>query len=221
MLTIVIGLLFNILAGNISYLGGWNGISSIPPPDPINFPFLGPIEFVSKVQFFYLGLFLFLIIILISYCFYASSIGRAWNAIGISPRLAESIGVNLFKYKLTSFVLSATLCGLIGSFFAHYQAYVLPDHFGMWQNIYVQIYVFLGGAAFAFLGPIVGSAIMTFIPEFLRVTSEVTPVFTGALLIVLVLFLPEGLLGLGKYWPATARAFARISSPFKRKEKQA
>lgn len=220
MLTIVIGLLFNILVGNLSFLGGWNGIPNIPPPNPINLPFLAPIEFVSKVQFFYLGLFLFLVIILISYCFYASSIGRAWSAIGISPQLAESIGVDLFKYKLTSFVLSAALCGLIGSFYAHYQAYLLPDYFGMWQNIYVQIYVFLGGSAYAFLGPVVGSAVITFIPEFLRVTGEVTPVFTGALLVLLVLFLPEGLLGLGKYWPAAARALAKISSPLKRKAGQ-
>jgi branched-chain amino acid transport system permease protein len=198
-LSSVIGMLFTVLVGNTSYLGAWNGIPNIPPPSPINIPFLHPIEFVSKVQFFYLGLFIFLIIILISNAFYSASTGRAWSAIGISPRLAESIGVNLFRYKMLAFILSSALCGLIGSFYAHYESYVIPDSFSMWQNIYVQIYAILGGIGYATLGPFVGAAVMTFFPEFIRMAREVAPIFTGILLILLILFLPEGLLGLGKY----------------------
>jgi branched-chain amino acid transport system permease protein len=192
-------MLFNVLVGNISYLGAWDGIPHIPPPSPIKLPFLPAVEFVSRVPFFYLGMLIFLIIILISNAFYESWPGRAWRATGMSPRLAESIGVNIFRYKLSSFVVSSTLCGLIGSFFAHYHGFVIPVSFGMWQNIYVQIYAILGGIGNATLGPIVGSLVMTFFPEFIRPIREFAPIFTGILLVLLILFLPEGLLGLGKY----------------------
>jgi len=221
MLSIVIGMVFNVAIGSLSFLGGWNGIPNIPPPNPIKFPFLAPIEFVSKVPFFYLGLLIFVIIILISYAFYASSIGRAWRAIGMSPRLAESTGVDLFKYKLLAFVLSASLCGLIGAFYAHYQAYLLPDYFSMWQNIYVQIYVILGGPAFAFLGPIIGAGVMTFFPELIRNAREFAPVFTGIMLVLLIMFLPEGLLGLGKYRGNVTRGIAKLSSILERKARRA
>lgn len=199
MLSAVIGMLFNVLVGNISYLGAWDGIPNIPPPNPIKLPFLPPIEFVSKVPFFYLGMFFFLIIILVSNAFYESRPGRAWRAIGMSPQLAESVGINIFRYKLSSFTLSCTLCGLIGSFYAHYQTFLIPDSFHMWQNIYVQIYAILGGLGYATFGPFIGSAVMTFFPEFIRMTRELASIFTGVLLILLILFLPEGLLGLGKY----------------------
>jgi branched-chain amino acid transport system permease protein len=212
MLSSVIGMMFNVLIGNISYLGAWNGIPNIPPPNPIKLPFLPPIEFVSEVPLFYLGMFVFLIIILISNAFYESRPGRAWRATGMSPRLAESIGVNIFRYKLSSFVLSSALCGLIGSFYAHYHSFVTPASFGMWQNIYVQIYAILGGLGYATLGPFVGSAVMTFFPESIRMAEEVAPIFTGTLLVLLILFLPEGLLGVGKYRTNIPRISKAIGS---------
>lgn len=175
MLTSVIGMIFSVLVGSTSFLGAWNGIPNIPPPNTITIPFLPPIEFVSKVPFFYLAMLIFLIIILISNAFYSAWTGTACSAIGTNSQLAESIGINIFRYKLASFVLSSTLCGLIGSFFAHYQTFVVPDSFGMWQNIYVQIYAILGGLSYATLGPLVGSAVMTFFTELIRDAREWGP----------------------------------------------
>jgi ABC-type branched-subunit amino acid transport system permease subunit len=90
----------------------------------------------------------------------------------------------------------------------------------MWQNIYVQIYAILGGVSFAFLGPVVGAVVMTFFPEYIRMTSVVAPVFTGILLILLILFLPGGLLGLGKYWPIFAKVVSKEFSLLVRKARQ-
>lgn len=196
MLSSVIGMLFTVAIGNISFLGGYNGIANIPPPDPIRIPFLPPIEFVSKAPYFYLALFLLVVVILLSNAFYSAWTGRAWTAIGLNPRLAESIGVNIFRYKLLSFVVASSILGLIGSFWAHYGGFVIPTTFSMWGNIYVQIYAILGGIGYATLGPLAGSAVMTFLPEMIRMTQEVAPVFTGAILVLLILFLPKGLLSL-------------------------
>ncbi len=195
-LTSVIGMLFTVLIGNISYLGGFTGISNIPAPDPIRIPFLPPIEFVSNVQFFYLALVLLLVVILIFKALYNSWVGRAWIATGLSARLAESIGVDISKYKLLSFVLSSAAAGLVGCFFAHYQSFIMPDTFTMWRNIYIQIYAILGGIGFAILGPLVGSTVMTIFPEFMRSSMLLAQIFIGIILILLIIFFPEGILGL-------------------------
>jgi branched-chain amino acid transport system permease protein len=195
-LTTVIGMVFGVAVGNIEALGAYNGISNIPPPNPILIPFLSPIGFESKISFFYLALFLCLICVLIIKAFYAAWTGRAWTAIGLNQRLAESLGINVFRYKLIGFVLASGVAGLLGSYFAHYQSFVQPDTFNIFVTIYLQIYAILGGVGYAIAGPIFGTAILSFIPEFLRITREYGTVFVGALVIILILFLPRGLLSL-------------------------
>jgi len=216
-LSSVIGMLFSVVVGNLDFLGGYNGITNIPPPDPIKLPFLPVIEFgiVHKEPFYYLALFLLLVIILICRAFYTSRIGRAWTAVGLSPRLAESIGVNLFRYKLLAFGLASAIAGLIGSFFAHYSGFVIPDTYSMWVNIYIQTYAILGGIGYAILGPLVGSTVMTLIPEFMRIAVLIAPIVTGVILILLILFLPQGLLGLLEWRKSTAERFTRIGRSIK------
>jgi branched-chain amino acid transport system permease protein len=226
LLTMVIGQLFPVTIGNIGYLGGWNGIGDIPAPDPIRIPFLPQIEFVSHVQYFYLALFLLIIAVLICNAFYSAWAGRAWRAIGLSPLLAESIGINRVRYQLLAFVLASIIAGLIGSFFANYQRFVIPGTYGMSVNINVQLYAILGGMSYATFGPLIGSVVMTFFPEVMRITKEIAPIFVGALLIVLMMYLPGGLLSLVDRrtlfmeWTASIRkAFELLVSKMSRAKK--
>ncbi len=137
-----------------------------------------------------------MIIILILYACYSAWTGRAWAAIGLNTNLARSLGINVFRHKLMAFVLACSIVGLIGSFFAHYQAYVTPNTFGMWRNIYIQMYAIMGGMGYAIAGPLVGSAVMTISPEFLRIAQDISPIIFGFVLIFLILFLPSGVIGL-------------------------
>lgn len=197
-LSSVIGMLFSVLVGNIPFLGGYVGIKDVPPPNSIHLPLLPVIEFsvINKASFYYLALFLFVVIVLIIKAFYSSRIGRTWTAIGLNPQLAGSIGINIFAYKMLAFVVASAIAGLIGAFFAHYMGFVTPDAYSMWVNIYVQMYAILGGVGYAILGPIIGSVLMTLLPEFLRQAEAIAPVIYGILLIILILFLPNGLMGL-------------------------
>ena len=211
-LSSVIGMLFSVVVGSIDYLGGYNGISNIPAPGAIHF--LG-IDLVfgpsSKEPYFYLILVLLLIIILVIKAFSSAWIGRAWTAIGLNPRLAESLGVNIFRYKMAVFILASMIAGLIGSFYAHYESFVTPDAYGIWVNINLQVYAILGGIGYAILGPIIGSSVMTVIPEALRNYVEYAPIISGAILILFILFLPQGLLGLFSIRMAPAELTGRIS----------
>lgn len=195
-LTISFGMAIVHVFGTFDVFGGYVGITRIPEPDPITLPFLAPIEFTSKTPYYYLMLFLVLIVVLALYAFYSAWTGRAWRAIGLNPRLAESLGVNLFRYRLVAFVIASAAAGLMGSFYAHYMQSLVPGAFGIFKTIYVHIYAILGGIGFAISGPVIGAFIMTIVPEFLRVVREFEPIFTGLFLILLVLFLPNGLLGL-------------------------
>jgi branched-chain amino acid transport system permease protein len=204
-LTTVIGMLFVVVVGNMSWLGGYSGVPGIPPPNTIDLGALGSIVFDEKVDFFYLALFLFAIIVIVINAFYSSWAGRAWNAIGLNPRLAQSMGVNVFRYRLLSFVVGCAIAGLVGSFYAHYQTFIIPTAFNLFpKTIYIQVYAILGGVGYATLGPIVGAALLTFFPEFVSVAEEKSIIIVGAMVVLVILFLPRGLLSLSEYAPRTA-----------------
>jgi branched-chain amino acid transport system permease protein len=195
-LTSIIGMLIGLVFGNIRWLGGFTGIEYIPPPDPIHIPFLEPILFISKIPYYFLMLVLFLLVFISFRALYTSSTGKAWMAIGLNPHLAESIGVNVFRYRLIAFVIASAAAGLEGSLYAHYIGSINPNAFNIFKTINIHIYAILGGTGFAFLGPIIGTFIMTFVPESLRIAKEIEPILTGALLILLIIFLPGGILSL-------------------------
>ena len=209
-MTTVIGMLFVTVVGNIKWMGGYQGISTVPPPNPI-----GSIVFDSKVDFFYLGLILFVIIVLVVNAFYASWAGRAWNAIGLNPRLAQSMGINVFRYRIFSFVVACAIGGLVGSFYAHYQAYINPSAFNLFpKTIYVQAFAVLGGVGFATLGPLVGAALLTFFTELVSAYDVWSIIMVGAMVLLVVIFLPRGILSLFEY-PAKvlARLREQVSGP--------
>lgn len=192
------GFIIVLIFGTFEIFGGYTGIYDIPPPESISLPIFGVIAFTSKTPYYYLMLLLVFIVVLGFSAFYAAWTGRAWKAIGLSPRLADSLGISIFRYRLLAFVIAAAAAGLMGSFFAHYYGSIVPGTFGPLKTIYVHVYAILGGVEFAIAGPIIGSLVMIIVPEFLRITKEVEPVFTGLLLILLVMFLPDGLLGLSR-----------------------
>ena len=195
-MTMIIAMVFVVAVGSTEYLGGYVGIHSIPTVTTIDVAFFPTIEFSSKVSLYYLLLFLFFLIVTILAAFYSSSIGRAWTVIGLNGKLAESLGINTYRYRLIAFVLACSIDGLIGSYYAHFLGSVSPESFDLFKTIYVHVYAMLGGIQFPFLGPIVGSFLMVFFPEYMRITKEFEVIITGCLLVVLVIFLPTGILSI-------------------------
>lgn len=213
--TLALGFIIILIFGTFQVFGGHVGIVGISHPEPISIPFVGSMTFtsISKTPFYYLMLFLALLMVLILTAFYSAWAGRAWRAIGLSAHLAESLGINLFNYRLLAFVIASTIAGLMGSFFAHYYGTLMPGSFGPFKTINVHVYAILGGINFPILGPVIGSLIMTFVPEFLRVTEGVERIFTGILMILLVLFLPDGLLGLTYLWRRKGKPSGNTAHP--------
>jgi branched-chain amino acid transport system permease protein len=127
---------------------------------------------------------------------YSCRVGRAWRSIKVNAQLAETLGISLYRYRLLAFIISSASAGLAGSFYTHYFQALEPGMFTAFKSINVQIFAILGGLNYYIVGPAVGAAIMTFVPELLRVGKEIEPVITGAVLIFLVIFLPGGVISL-------------------------
>ena len=171
-------------------LGGYGGIPSIPPPQPIF-----SIRFTSRVPFYYLILAISLSTYLFMVRIEKSRLGRIFSSIHESDTLAESIGINIMKYKMIAFCLGCFFAGLSGSFYAHYFNFTSPEFFTIWQSIYCLIFVIVGGVG-SVLGPFLGSLFMTLVPEFLRVAKEYEPVVYAIILILIMFLLPGGLVTL-------------------------
>jgi branched-chain amino acid transport system permease protein len=200
MLSALAGMVTVLVFGTFDVFGGYVGIANIPPPEPITLPFFGTVAFASKVPYYYLMLFLFMLVVTVFSAFYAAWSGRAWRAIDLSPPLAMTLGIDIFRYRLLAFVVASATAGLMGWFYVGYFGAVLPSTFDMFKTFNIQIYAILGGLGSAFLGPVVGTFVMTAVPEFLRIAKDIEPIYTGFLLIVLVLFFPDGLMSLSSYW---------------------
>jgi len=133
------------------------------------------------------------VIILNSKLLYSRA-GRSLYAIRENEIAAESCGVNTFYMKILAFTAGSFLGGLGGGLYAHYMYYINPQDFGFMKSIELLNMVVLGGMG-SIPGTILGTVILTIAPEMLRIVAEYRLLFYGALLVILMIFRPNGLLG--------------------------
>lgn len=145
--------------------------------------------------------FLFLLICILVYLFvlrlHSSYVGQAFQAIHEDPFLAESIGIPVKRYKLLGFFFSATIGGLAGALMAHFIGYISPDQFDINATMTMVLMVIAGGAGSTW-GPVVGAVLLSFIPETLHAVEQYRTGVYGIILVLIIIFLPNGLAGLGK-----------------------
>jgi branched-chain amino acid transport system permease protein len=174
--------------------GGPKGIKLIPPFPDIKL-FSLDIDFYSPVNYYYLCLIVVGISLLVLYRVERSRIGLTFHAIHWQDKLAESVGVDTFRYRTMAFVISSVFAGLAGALYAHYVGTVNPNRFDVEEMVYVLIWAIVGGTA-TFYGPIIGVVILTILNEVvLRAlgVDQMRPMLYGALLILFILFLPDGM----------------------------
>jgi len=174
--------------------GGPKGIKLIPPFPDIEIGGLA-VEFYDPVNYYYLCLVVVAVSLVILYRIEHSRVGLTFHGVHWQDKLAESVGIDTFRYRMLAFTVSAFFAGLAGALYAHYVGAVAPTRFGVHEMVYVLIWAIVGGTA-TFYGPILGVVTLTVLNEVvLRAfeLDEMRPMFYGALLIVSILFLPKGL----------------------------
>ena len=138
----------------------------------------------------------FLIIAIVALWLIARSrIGRAMEAMREDETAASVMGIPLLRYKMGALIASAALAGLAGSLAAHTSSFIGPNEYGFTSAVTILSFALLGGI-YAPISPVVGSFILTLLPELFRSVGEVRGLLNGAIIVIAVLFLPGGILPL-------------------------
>ena len=179
-----------------------HGIRGINVPDPEIFGF----QFDTERKFYFITLFFVVIGTLYARNLIRTRTGRAFIAIRDRDLAAELIGINLFRYKLTSFAISSFYAGVAGSLWVSFMNIVTPEHFPLSLSIEYLAMVIVGGLG-SVLGSIFGAIFMVLVPEILKFGTDVIkniPAFQhifaplrevvfGSLIVFFLVFEPRGL----------------------------
>ena len=121
--------------------------------------------------------------------------GRAWKAIALADNLAESVGVDLFRYKLLAFVTCNFFSGIAGATYGAIMNIITPHEFDLPRMFIIVMYCVVGGMTH-FWGPIIGTFLMAMIAEFLRTLGQWELFGYGVILVLAMRFMPHGVYGL-------------------------
>jgi len=154
----------------------------------------------SLDQYYYGMLSLMVVTVLLTYLIIRSKIGLAFIAIRENEQEAKATGIDTVKYKLLAFVISTFLTGLAGAFYAHFIGFINPQIYSLEHSFWPVIMVVSGGLG-TLEGPVIGTVVIMFVWEFLRIIDPVQRMLTiGLILILIIIFMPRGLsLFLRKY----------------------
>ncbi len=139
-----------------------------------------------------------IVILFLNHRLNRSRVGRAMFAIKENEIAAEACGIDVSRLKIIAFTVAAALGGLGGGLYAHYIFYISPQDFNFTKSIELLNMVVLGGMG-SLPGTVLGTFILTIAPEALRVVAEYRLLFYGGLMVVLMIFRPNGILG-GVRW---------------------
>mgnify|MGYP000922217802 CR=1 FL=1 len=195
--TFIVGIIATILMTNLVGLTrGPMGLTGIPFAKLELFGWSHTFRsIVFKTGYYYMVLVFVALTLLVRWRVARSRFGRALAAIRGDENLAESVGIPTYRVKLTAFVLAAAFAGLAGSLFAHYAAFISPDSFTFVHSFDLFVMNLVGGAG-TFLGPVVGPVFLTVVGESLRgLSPALSHVVYGVLLIVVIVVLPDGIVG--------------------------
>jgi len=166
--------------------------------EPIRYIFRG------EIPFFYLILFMLAVTVFIMGRLENSRVGRAWLAIREDEVAAECSGINIMKYKLIAFAVSAAIGAIAGSFFARWYSFISPVSFKFWESILILCMVVLGGMG-SIPGVILGATCLISLSEILRKVLEPWPdlvqaryALFGIILIIMMRFKPAGLIPISR-----------------------
>jgi branched-chain amino acid transport system permease protein len=213
--TLGFGIIVNIvLVQETEITGGPTGIASIPRLS------LGGIALTSdRAYFVFVWTTALALLLVCRRLVTGSAYGRVLRALQASEVATASVGIDVARYKVQIFVLTAVLGSVAGSLFAHYLTVISPSEFGFDVSIEFLVMAVIGGLGSVW-GALLGVLVVTFLLEMLRTvapmlapnapTSEYEVIAFGALLVLALLFLPDGLAG---SWARVTRLRGRMEAP--------
>ena len=175
----------------VSVFGGPFGISNIPAASLFGF------TFDTKTEAYFLFLVLGIVVVLSMYKIVNSPVNRVIKGINKAETLTQFLGVNTYSYKVILFTISSMFMGFLGSIYAHYLRFIGPTEFTFWKTVdWITINI-IGGMG-SMVGTLIGSLIIVPLPELLRGAVQFQRILYGLIIVLIILFAPQGLVGLWK-----------------------
>jgi branched-chain amino acid transport system permease protein len=181
-------MIMNEIFGEWSLLTGGQSGMVVP------LPALGSIQFQSSTELYYLILFVCVVMLILFHNLISSNTGRAFIAIRESEISAQSYGISLVKYKTLAFAISAFYVGVAGGLYAYLMKYIAPIDFRLLVGIEFVVIVIVGGLG-SIAGSIFGAIILFALPQVFAGLTYWQEMITGLVLLLVILFLPEGISG--------------------------
>jgi branched-chain amino acid transport system permease protein len=169
-----------------SMTGGPSGLSGVPPLT------IGGLSFNNDVKFHYLVWTFAMLALTLCLNLVRSGVGRGLAAVAQDEVAAACLGVDVRRSKIGVFVLSAVMASVAGSLYAHYFGYVNPDAFSIFKSLDLVIMVVVGGMG-SIWGTLFGVGFITILPHLLDWFESYTDIIHGVILVLILLFLPQGL----------------------------
>ena len=169
--------------------GGTFGINNIARPSLFGF------QLTAALHYYYFVLVVAMILGALLWRLLNSPWGKAFTALRDNPIRAESLGINVQAYTLLSFAIGAVYAGVAGALFASLVEFIEPAPFTVGASIMMYLMVVVGGAGY-FFGPLLGSAVGVLLPEWLRFAQAWYLFVFGTAVVMLMLWLPDGLLSI-------------------------
>ena len=170
----------------VNPFGGTGGLSGVEPP------LIGDIDFLEPIPYYYLALAVVGLCLFILYRIEKSRVGLILHSVHWKAPLAESVGVDTWRYRALAFIVGSFFVGIAGGLKVHYIGTITPNQFGIGFMVFILIWVIVGGYN-RFYGPILGVVVLTLFDESIRSFEELRPAIYGIVLVASILFLPQGL----------------------------
>ena len=201
--TLGFGEVVRVIFLNLDITNGALGLSGIPsiPQELTNYAYefdldgLMGIDAVAWGNLMAIIILLAILVLIIAFCVRInnSRVGRAFAAIKADDHAAELMGINVVYYKMMAFIIGAFIAGIGGGLYAHITNFINPTDFSYHKVVQILLFPVFGGSNVVW-GSVLGSFILTLLPEVLRFLSDYRDIIYGALLVILMAVRPDGIL---------------------------
>lgn len=171
--------------------GGVRGLINIPTPETISMAGIA-VDFSRTTPYYLVTLGVMAACLFFMYRIDKSRLGDTFRAIHSDPDLAESAGINITSYRNQAFMIGSLFAGIAGALLVHRLGAVDPRTFSITTMLYLLVWVVVGGTG-SFISPIIGVSVMTAVFEGARGLAEWRPFLFGAILVLVLIFIPGGL----------------------------
>ena len=157
-------------------------------------PGQGLVKLEGTLMWYYVSLVGLVFTVIVCWRLVNSWMGRSFSAIRLNDELGDTLGINVFRYKLAAFAVGNIIAAFTGGMYAFYLGSIEPGFLSIDQSLAIVAMVLLGGRG-AVAAPIIGALVLTALPHMIHLGAEMRSIVYGAILILTILLMPQGIYG--------------------------